>query len=231
MLNKLIKELNSLKDKNRAKVSSMFFKTAKGQYGFGDIFLGITVPTLRAVSKKYIDLSFVDIKKLLSSKIHEYRYVGLEILVLKYEIFPKESKKIVDFYIENLDRVNNWDLVDTSAPYILGDYLKDKKDRKVLYKLSKSENMWHRRVSVVSTLSFIKNGDFKDILILSKNLIEDKNDLIAKCIGWMLREVYKMDKNIFENFLSKFATKMQRVSLRYCIEKMPKKKREFYLNL
>ncbi len=231
MLNKLLRELNSLKDKNRAKVSSMFFKTEKGQYGFGDVFVGITVPVIRSVSKKYVDLSFADIKKLLNSKIHEYRFAGLEILVLKYEIFPKESKKIVDFYIENLDRVNNWDLVDTSAPYILGDYLKDKKDRKILYKLSKSENMWKRRVSVVSTLSFIKTGDFKDILSLSKNLIEDKNDLIAKAVGWMLREVYKIDKKVLEDFLLKFGFKMQRVCLRYCIEKMPKRKRDFYLKL
>lgn len=231
MLNKIKRELRKLRNKERAIVSAMYFKTEKGQYGFGDIFLGISVPDIRSIAKKYINASFEDLVLLLKSKIHEYRYVALEILVLKYELFPKDSKKIYDFYLKNLDFVNNWDLVDTSAPYILGDYLKDKKDRKILEKLSSSKNMWNRRVAIVSTLTFIKEGDFKDILKISEKLIGDTNDLIAKAIGWMLREVYKKDKNVLEKFLSKFATKMQRVSLRYCIEKMPKSKRDFWISM
>lgn len=227
----IIKELSKLKNSKKAKILSRFFKTGKGEYGEGDIFLGITVPEQRKVAKKFLEISLYEISKLLKSKIHEHRFTALEILVLKYgkEKDQKEKEKIVSFYLKNLKSVNNWDLVDTSAPYILGDFLKDKKDRSVLYKLIKSKNIWERRVSIVSCATFIKQNDFKDILNLSEIVLNDKEDLIAKAYGWMLREVYKKDKKTLISFLNKNANKMKRVALRYSIEKMDKEERVKYM--
>lgn len=230
MLKSIKSKLNKLKNKQRAIVSAMFFKTGKGQYGFGDVFLGIPVLDQRRVAREFKDISLSDLKELLFSKVHEYRFTALEILVLKYEL-SNGSKNFVDFYLRNRKGINNWDLVDTSAPYILGDFLRDKKDRSILYKLASSKILWDRRIAVVSTLAFIKEGDFKDILKLANILMGDEEELVLKAIGWMLREVYKKDKKVLEKFLDQYASKMKRVSLRYCIEKMPKKSREHYMNL
>ncbi len=246
----LIKELNKLSNPQRAKVSAGFFKIGKGEYGEGDIFLGITVPEQRNVALKFVDLSLSEILKLLNSKIHEHRFTALEILVLKYENLKKslqkfqrkdlgenfkkngEIKKIVDFYLKNLKFVNNWDLVDGSAYHILGDYLfgQKQKYREVLYRLARSKNLWERRVAIVSTFAFIRGGDFKDCLKISEILVKDREDLIQKACGWMLREVGKKDVNILKNFLNKYGQKIGRTMLRYAIEKFSKEDRAIYLN-
>lgn len=233
MYNLQIKKiLTDLSNLQRAKISAGFFKTGKGEYGEGDVFLGITVPEQRKVAMKFLDLSFSEISKLLNSKIHEYRFTALEILVIQYEKEKdrKKKEKIKDFYLKNLKFVNNWDLVDTSAPYILGDFLIEEKDRSVLYKLASSKVLWYRRVAVVSTFAFIKQGDFKDIINICEKLIADKEDLIQKSCGWMLREVGKKDKVVLKSFLDKFGQKMGRITLRYAIERFSKKEREKYLN-
>lgn len=229
-LNKIKKELNSLSDKIRAQASVRFFKTGKGEYGEGDIFLGIRVPVQRSVAKKYFELlDLAEVKELLQSKIHEHRFVALEVLVMKYEKgSEKEKKKIFDFYIKNLKNANNWDLVDTSAPYIAGEYLKDK-DRSIFYDLAKSKNLWEKRVAIVSTNAFIQDGEYKDTLNICEILMNDTHDLIHKACGWMLREVYKKDPQTLEKFLQKHASKLPRTTLRYSIERMPEEKRRFYL--
>jgi 3-methyladenine DNA glycosylase AlkD len=229
---KLTNELNKLSNPQRAKISAGFFKTGKGEYGEGDVFLGITVPEQRKVAMKFLDLNPSDISRLLNSKIHEHRFTALEILVIQYEKEKdrKKKEKIKDFYLKNLKFVNNWDLVDTSAPYILGDFLIEEKDRSVLYKLASSKVLWYRRVAVVSTFAFIKQEDFRDIINICEKLIDDKEDLIQKACGWMLREVGKKDVYILKNFLNKFDQKMSRTTLRYAIERFDKKERQKYLN-
>lgn len=225
----LQKELKKLGSLERAKSSLRFFKTGKGQYGEGDKFLGITVPEQRKVAKKFKDLPLTEVKKLLWSKIHEDRFVALEILVFKYkEGSETERKKIVNFYLKNRKQVNNWDLVDTSAYLILGNWLLDK-DRSILYKLAKSKNIWDRRIAIVSTFEFIRNKQFEDTLKISETLLGDSHDLIHKASGWMLREVGKKSSPTLEKFLKKHAKIMPRTMLRYAIEKFPEEKRKEYL--
>lgn len=229
MLNKIKKELQSNGNPEKAKILSGFFKTGKGQYGEGDIFLGIIVPKTREIANKYVDLNFKDIQRLVLSKIHEERMAALMILVEKYKKSDlKDKKLIVDFYLQNAEKVNNWDLVDLSADKILGDYLIDK-DKSILYKLAKSENLWERRISIISTFAFIKNNKFKDTIKISEILLNDKHDLIQKAVGWMLREVGKRDEKILCNFLDKHCRKMPRTMLRYAIERLDEKKRECYM--
>ena len=224
-LEKLMTDLKKLANPEKAMLLQRFFKTGPGEYGEGDIFLGITVPEQRKVAKKFTDLNLNDVQELLSSKIHEYRLVGLLILIEKYK---KEGRKIVDFYLANTMNINNWDLVDLSSHKILGDYLLDK-DRSVLYSLAKSSNVWERRISVISTFAFIKHNDFEDSLKLGEILLSDTHDLIHKAVGWMLREIGKRDKKVEEAFLKKYYRQMPRTMLRYAIEKFNKNKREFYL--
>ena len=219
----VIQELQSKKDKNQAVILSRFFKTGKGQYGEGDIFLGIKVPIQRKIAKSYTDISFKDIQKLLNSKIHEYRLTGLFILIEK-----EDKEKVFNLYLKNTKNINNWDLVDLSAPKILGGYLKDKK-RDILYSLAISDNLWERRISIVSTFAFIKENDFKDTIKIAKILLNDKHDLIHKAVGWMLREVGKRDKELEKSFLNKYYRNMPRTMLRYSIEKFNPKEREFYM--
>lgn len=222
-------ELKKLGDTKRAQVSSYFFKTGKGQYGEGDKFLGIIVPEQRKVAKKYKDLELPEVKKLLNSKIHEERFVALEILVFKYEDGKdKEKEKVVKFYLQNTKQINNWDLVDTSAPYILGDFLLNR-DKSVLYKLAKSKNIWDRRIAIVSTLGFINKGQFKETVKISEMLLKDSHDLIHKSSGWMLREMGKKSLTDLEKFLNKYAKVMPRTMLRYAIEKFPVEKRKEYM--
>jgi 3-methyladenine DNA glycosylase AlkD len=231
MLNSLKSDLQALADPEKAAILSRFFKTGKGQYGEGDVFLGIVVPKQRIVAKKYAGLSFNDIRKLLSSKIHEYRLVALLILVNKYkkaDVKEKERREIAGFYLKHARHINNWDLVDLSAPNILGDYLLDR-DRSVLYRLACSINLWERRISVMSTLTFIRRRDFGDILRIAEILLEDDQDLIHKAAGWMLREVGKRDLKAEEEFLRKHYRRMPRTMLRYAIERFEEKKRRFYL--
>ena len=229
MLDQIEKDLSQLSNPERAKNLSWFFKTGKGQYGEGDVFLGISVPEQRKVAKRYIDLSLKDLQELLSSKIHEHRLTALLILVFKYEQADNVGKEqIFRFYLKNTENINNWDLVDLSAPRIIGDYLY-KKDRSILFKLAKSDNLWERRIAILSTFNFIRNNDFEDSLSIAKLLLHDEHDLIHKAVGWMLREIGKKDQEIEERFVSKYCSEMPRTMLRYAIEKFDENKRKYYL--
>lgn len=226
---KLKSELRRKASSKRAEILQRFFKTGKGEYGEGDIFLGITVPETRKIAKKYSKLDFQDIKKLLKSKIHEERLLGILIMVNNFERGEKiERKKIFDFYLKNTKYINNWDLVDLSANKIVGAHLLCK-PRKILYGLAKSRNIWERRVSIIATFHFIKNNQFEDTLKISEILINDKHDLIHKATGWMLRETGKKSQIILERFLNKHSKKMPKTMLRYAIERFPKNKRIKYL--
>ncbi len=228
-LQQLKSEFKKLANKKQAEILSGFFKTGKGQYGEGDIFLGIKVPIQRIVAKKYEHLSLAELSELLNDKIHEHRLTALLILIKQYEKADSRGKKeIAQFYLQNTKNINNWDLVDLSCSHILGDYLIDK-PRKILYKLAKSKNLWEKRISIISTLVFIRNKDFADALKISEILSRDKHDLIHKAVGWMLREIGKRDAEILENFLRKHCKTMPRTMLRYAIEKFNEKKRKFYL--
>jgi 3-methyladenine DNA glycosylase AlkD len=229
MLNQIKKDLQKLKNPQKAKILARFFKTGKGEYGEGDVFLGITVPQQRKVAKKYPDLTLKQLQNLLSSKIHEHRLTALFVLISKYrKADEKDKKEIFNFYLQNTKNINNWDLVDSSAPYILGDYLLEK-NKTILYKLAKSNNLWERRIAIMATFEFIKNNRFQDTLKIAKILLKDKHDLIHKAAGWMLREVGKKDQPTEEQFLKKHYQQMPRTMLRYAIEKFPEKKRKFYL--
>ena len=230
MLDKIKREMSQLSDPDRAKNLSWFFKTGKGQYAEGDIFLGIIVPEQRKVAKKYVNLSLDDLQELLSSKVHEHRFTALVILISKYRKAEKSGKKeIFNFYLKNTENVNNWDLVDVSAPRIVGNYLLDR-ERSILYKLAKSDSLWERRISILSTFAFIGKKDFEDALNISELLLDDEHDLIHKAVGWALREIGKRDQNVEERFLAKHYLHMPRTMLRYAIEKFDEKKRKGYLN-
>ena len=229
MFDQIKKDLLQLSDPERAKNLSWFFKTGKGQYGEGDVFLGITVPEQRKVAKKYTDLSLNDLQELLNSEIHEHRFTALVILISKYRKAEESSKKeIFDFYLRNTKNINNWDLVDLSAPRIIGDYLLNK-DRTTLFKLARSNILWERRISILSTFTFIDNCDFEDALSISELLLHDEHDLIHKAVGWALREIGKRDQNVEEKFLTKHYPNLPRTMLRYAVEKFDEKKRKKYL--
>lgn len=225
---KVEQELFAKFNKARAAHSMRFFKTGKGQYGYGDVFWGLSVPEQRKIAQKYRDLSFAQIKKLLGSKIHEVRLVALLILVSQFERHKDKQGDIYDFYMNHLRHINNWDLVDLSAYKIAGEYLLNK-NKNILYKLAKSRILWERRVAIVSTYAFIKNGDYKHTLEISEVLLNDKEDLMHKAVGWMLREVGKRDEKVLCDFLDKNAAIMPRTALRYSIERFAEPKRQAYL--
>jgi len=228
-LEALEKELRALKNPQKAALYQRFFKTGKGEYGEDDIFWGITVPQQRQVAKKYTSLAFFELQKILSSKIHEYRLTALIILTAKYKKADEPGKKaIADFYLKNTKNINNWDLVDLSAPNILGDYFFDK-DKAILYKLARSKDLWEKRIAMMATFGFIRRGQFTDALKIAELLLKDQHDLIHKAVGWMLREVGNRDQKIEEKFLNQHSHQMPRVMLRYAIEKFPEEKRRFYL--
>ena len=231
MLDQLKKDLQKLANSKKGKDLSRFFKTGKGEYGEGDMFLGISVPDQRKIAKKYSELQLNKIQEFLSSKIHEHRLTSLFILISKFEKGNNKLKKeIFDFYLKNTKNINNWDLVDLSAPKILGAYIIDHlKEKKILYKLAKSKNLWEKRIAMLSTFAFIKNNEFDDALKISKILLKDEHDLIHKAVGWMLREIGKKDQKTEEKFLKKHYKKMPRTMLRYAIEKFQKNKKEFYM--
>jgi len=215
----------------KAESSQRFFKTGPGQYGEGDIFIGVSVPDQRKVAKQFFkQATFEDIIFFLTHEIHEYRLTALFLMEYKFAKAKdeKNKKEIVDLYLNNLDSVNNWDLVDSSAPKILGHYLFDK-DRSLLYDLADSGHLWRQRVSVLATYYFIKNNDFTDTLKLSEKMLNHKHDLMHKAIGWMLREIGKKDQKTEENFLKKHYKKMPRTMLRYAIEKFDEEMRQAYL--
>lgn len=237
MLKSLVKDLNRAANPVKAGILSSFFKTGKGEYGEGDVFLGITVPEQRKIAKKYINLNLNDIQKLLDNKYHEYRLIALILLIEKYNITcqcgpgdKKLKEKIVSIYLGNVRKqnINNWDLVDMSAPKILGDYLFDK-NKDILYNLAYSQSLWERRTAILATFDFIKKGKFIETLEISKILISDKEDLIHKAVGWMLREVGKKNLQTEILFLNKNAHLMSRTMLRYAIEKFKKEDRQKYL--
>jgi 3-methyladenine DNA glycosylase AlkD len=226
---KLTSELMGLEQPEKGKLLLKYFKTGKGQYADGDVFLGISIPQQRAIAKKYIDLTLPQLQKMLENKIHEFRLVALFILVYKYaKSDDKGKKEIADFYLKNTKKVNNWDLVDSSAGYILGDYLLDK-DKAILYKLAKSENLWEKRIAIISTQGFIRKNKFDDTLKIAEILINDKHDLIHKAVGWMLREVGNRDLKLLYGFLDKHYQKMPRTMLRYAIEKFEIAKKIYYM--
>ena len=228
---KLTQEIKTSSKKEQAEQCQRFFKTGKGEYGEGDTFIGIKVPILRSLSRKYKKLPLVDTVRFIQSPIHEYRMVGLFILIFLYKAGDESiRRRIFDLYLKNTKHINNWDLVDLSAPNIVGDYLLDK-PRNVLYKLARSKSLWEKRISVLATFAFIRNNDFKDTIKLSELLLNDKHDLIHKAVGWMLREVGKRDQAVEEVFLGKYYRTMPRTMLRYSIEKFTKNKRMFYLGL
>ncbi|MFA6529015.1 MAG: DNA alkylation repair protein [Candidatus Gracilibacteria bacterium] len=230
-MKELIKELATYSDKKRAKHSAGFFKTGKGEYGEGDIFIGVRVPEQRIVAKKYFKkISIWETFKLLNSKIHEQRLTALIILDYKFpKLSDQDQKEVVDLYLKNTKYINNWDLVDSSAHLILGAYMiKHKEDRKILYKLAKSKNIWERRIAMLTTFAFIKKNDYKDALKIAEILLKDSHDLIHKAVGWMLREIGNRNLKVEEDFLMKYCEKMPRVMLRYAIEKFNDEKKKIY---
>lgn len=227
-LSSLKQDLTKLKNPAKAKLLSRFFKTGRGEYGEGDIFIGLTVPQSRKIAIKYKHFYLKEVEQLLSSKIHEYRLIALLLLVHNYKNNEEKRKEIYNFYLKNTKNINNWDLVDLSSHKIVGHFLSDK-DKSILYKLAKSKNIWERRIAIISTANFIQQGRFTDTLEISKMLLHDKHDLIHKAVGWMLREVGKKDKAVLENFLKRHYKSMPRTMLRYAIEKFPEKERKKYL--
>jgi len=222
-------ECQSLADPETARHSQRFFKTGKGEYGEGDIFLGIRVPVIRQLAKKYHQLPLNNITSLLKSKYHEQRLLALIMLVNLYKKSDDTTRKtIFDIYINNFKYINNWDLIDTTTPHIVGAYLFDK-DRSLLYEFAASDNLWKRRMSVLACFYFIKKNDFNDGLTLAELLLEDNEDLIHKAVGWMLREIGKKNYGKTTSFLDKFAFCMPRTMLRYALEKFPADTRKSYM--
>jgi len=230
-LQNLKKELKSFKKPDKASSLQRFFKTGKGEYGEGDIFLGLKTAETSSVAEKYKGLSFSELKELLASKIHEERSVAVMILNRQFQKGGfKEKEKIHEFYLKNLSGINNWDLIDTSAHRIIGAYLDlSGKSRKFLYEFAKSDNLWKRRIAIMTTYHFIRKKEFKDTLRIAEILLNDKEDLIHKAVGWMLREIGNRDLAAEERFLKRHYKKMPRTMLRYAIEKFPEKKRQAYL--
>ncbi len=229
MLKDIKLDLEKLSNPEKAKIYQRFFKTGKGEYGEGDVFIGLTVPEQRELAKKYVDLRFEEIKELISDRIYEHRLTALLVLVYKFEkANEKQKKEIVDFYLKNLKYSNNWGLIDCVADKILGSYLMDK-NKEILYKFAESKDLWERRIAIISTFTFIKNNRFEDTLKISKILLKDKHDLIHKAVGWMLREIGKRDQKVLEKFLLKYHKEMPRTMLRYAIERFDEDKRRFYL--
>lgn len=214
---------------NKAIDLQRFFKTAPGQYGEGDRFIGILVPIQRKIAKQFKELTLEEIKELLYKDIHEYRLTAVFILVNKFQnCHENEKEAIVNFYIKHAKRINNWDLVDSSAHKILGPFLIDK-DKTILYDFAISENLWEQRISIMSTFHFIMNNKFEDTIEISKILISNKHDLIHKAVGWMLREIGKRNIEVEIEFLRQFYKIMPRTMLRYAIEKFPEAERQLYL--
>jgi 3-methyladenine DNA glycosylase AlkD len=229
---KLKAELASLGNTEIATHSAIFFKTAKGQYGEGDRFIGVRVPVQRKVAQQYKALPLNGIQELLRSAIHEHRLTAVIILVNRYQKAksPGEKEELFQFYLDYRAGINNWDLVDSSAHKIVGDYLLTHKEKRpMLYHLADSTNIWDRRIAIIATMTFINSGEFADTLSLGEKLIDDPHDLMHKAVGWALREVGKVEQKTLEKFLNKHAKNMPRTMLRYAIEKFTPERRKFYM--
>ncbi len=223
------RKLQQLGSKDKAKVLQRFFKTGPGEYGEGDVFIGVRVPDLRKLAKEYQAITIKEVMQLLRSTIHEERFFALLILVSKYSKGNETvKKKIYELYLQNTQFINSWDLVDGSAQHIVGAFLMDK-GKKPLYLLAKSKNLWERRIAILSTFHFIKHDNYTETLKISKILLLDEQDLIHKAVGWMLREIGKRHITTEEIFMKKYYKKMPRIMLRYAIEKFPEPKRQKYL--
>lgn len=241
LTNEIINRLEQFSTQEKKQILPRFFKTGKGQYGEGDQFLGVVVPYTRQVAKEYKRIPFQAMAELLQSPWHEARLCALLMLVERFKKSDEtERKHIFDFYLTQTAHINNWDLVDLSAPGIVGEYLKlkpEREQRQVLYKLSDSPLLWDQRIAIVSTFTFIKNRDFIDTIILSERFLNryhsmpkpTMHDLMQKAIGWMLREMGKRDKDILVQFLEKHATTMPRTMLRYAIEKFSEEERRDFM--
>lgn len=226
----IVKYLQSLADNERAQHAMRYFKTAEGEYGYGDHFLGISVPVVRLAVRKYKSATIDTAEKLLKSEYHEVRLFALLLLVEKFLKGNADTQhKIFHIYLENTQYINNWDLVDSSAPQIIGGFLADK-DRDILIGLAQSGSLWQRRIAVLATFTFIRKNQFEDALHLAELLLNDAEDLIHKATGWMLREIGKRDLAVETAFLETHAQLMPRTMLRYAIEKFTEAERRKYLN-
>jgi 3-methyladenine DNA glycosylase AlkD len=224
------KELRALASPETATNLQRFFKTGPGQYGEGDVFLGIKVPPLRALAKQHTDADLDTVAALLDSRYHEERFFALLLLMQFYDqAGDQDQAAAYDFYLGNTHRINNWDLVDVSAPRVVGRHLQER-PRKILHKLARSSMLWERRIAIISTAWFIRLNDFDDTLKIAKNLLQDEHDLMHKAVGWMLREVGKRDLATEEDFLKLHYRAMPRTMLRYAIERFPETKRKQYLS-
>lgn len=228
-LSQLLTELHQLADDKIAAHSRRFFKTGKGEYGEGDQFIGIRVPKIRKLARKYPTLSIGDIQELLNSPIHEERLLAIVIMVEQYKKGTLEQKEdLFNLYLGNTDRINNWDLIDISVHHIVGHYL-EKRDKSILYRWAVSNNLWERRMAVMATFYFNRQHTFVDTLRIGEILLQDQHDLIHKAVGWMLREIGDRDYKCEEAFLNKYYKTMPRTMLRYAIEKFEEEKRKQYL--
>jgi len=227
---KASEEIRELADEEIAKHSLRFFKTDKGEYGYGDIFLGVRAPKIRLIAKKHIDISLADMKILIKSKYHEERFLGLIILVNKYSKTKDNETRnqLYNIYVSSFKYINNWDLVDITCSHVIGKHLMDK-DRSILYTWAKSEDLWTKRIAIVSTHCFIRKNELQDTFKIAEILLNDEHDLIHKAVGWMLREAGKRDLEKEEIFLKKYYNIMPRTMLRYAIERFPEPKRQKYL--
>ncbi len=230
-----INELKKKSNKSQAVLAQRFFKTAKGEYGYGDVFIGVRVPVIRQIARKYQLLTLSEIEKLTSSKLHEVRLCGLVIITMQYKRAKGEAaqKRLFDFYLKQIKkgRINNWDLVDVTAP-IMGGYLIPRSDlMQLLKKLARSKDLWQRRSAILFTFAYIRKRELKPTITIVKMLLDDKHDLIQKASGWALREVGKKNISQLRNFLMENSLKMGRTSLRYAIEKLPKAERKKWLDL
>ena len=229
MMKSIHEEFKKLSDQERAAHLQKYFKTGKGEYGEGDVFLGLRVPTIRNIAKKFDTLSIDEAEEFLQSPYHEKRLFALFVLIDLFKKTKEEDrKKIYILYLKNTKFINNWDLVDASAGTIVGAYL-FKRDKEPIYTLAQSENLWERRIAIMATSYFIVHNQFSDTLKIAEMLLNDTEDLIHKAVGWMLREIGKRNLEIEESFLKKYYQKMPRTMLRYAIEKFPEEKRKSYL--
>lgn len=226
----LRRDLRSVSRPEKAKVFSRFFKTGPGEYGEGDRFIGVVVPDLRRISRQYYaQLKDREIQSLIRSRIHEERLLGNLILVLKFQKGDEaEQRAVYQTYCRSTRWINNWDLVDSSAAYIVGPYL-ESRNRSRLHRWSRSSSVWERRISILSTFHYIKRGSFDETLAIAQTLVDDDHDLIHKAVGWMLREIGKRDRSAEESFLRRHHRTMPRTMLRYAIERFPEKLRLAYL--
>lgn len=238
LANEIIKRLAQFSTPEKQQMLPRFFKTGKGEYGEGDQFLGVVVPYTRQVAKEYRHIPFQAMTELLQSSWHECRLCALLMLVERFKKSDEaERKHIFKFYLSHTSHINNWDLVDLSAPGIVGEYLKlkpEREQRQVLYKLADSPLLWNQRIAIVSTLTFIRNGDFIDTILLSEQFLrsashQKMHDLMQKAIGWMLREMGKRNKDLLIQFLEKHASTMPRTMLRYAIEKLSEDERQEFM--